>query len=93
MGVHWIIQFLVGAHEKTIYRGELPKVRGREGLLKWGGEGLISLSGFAKNLWKKNFIKNWTPPYMVFKYFEHSCRVSFVGYFLRPKVTIYGIRF
>ena len=86
MGVHWKIQFLVGAHEKTIYRGELPKVR--------GGGGLITLCGLC--LWKifeKNFTKNWTPPYMVFKYFEHSCRVSFVGYFLRPKVTIYVIRF
>ena len=39
MGVHWKIQFLVGAHEKTIYRGELPKVRGGGGLLKWGGRG------------------------------------------------------
>ena len=54
MGVHWKIQFLVGAHEKTIYRGELPKVRGGGGLLKWGGGVDIPLwIMFVKNLWKK----------------------------------------
>ena len=54
MGVHWKIQFLVGAHEKTIYRGELPKVRGGGGLLKWGGgvDNPLWIM-FVKNLWKK----------------------------------------
>ena len=55
MGVHWKIQFLVGAHEKTIYRGELPKVRGGGGGRRRGGGGVDNPLWimFVKNLWKK----------------------------------------